>query len=423
MRFFIQTFGCRVNLAESETLALKLQKLGFQSSPVAVANIVIVNSCAVTAKALREVRQFINQIKTQSPQTQIFVTGCAATLWQQNKEVVKNIDLVIDNANKKFLAKIITQELALDIHPGGVDHTPGVLSSKFLNSTRLMVKIQDGCDYFCTFCIVPYLRGRSRSENTQTIIKYIKSVQKQTTVNEAVLAGINLGLYPNLPKLVQQVLEKTNLPKISFGSLYVENLKRDFFQLYQSATEDRLTRYFHVPLQSGSPKILSLMQRRYKLKEFTEKINALKQAVPDALIATDIIVGFFEETDADFAETYQYLEKSPITRAHIFKFSRREGTAAYFMAKRMQEPDAATKVKRSQAIHKLFNQKLSIFKQKLFGQKLRALVIKLQPDSLLGFLDNGLEIIIPVAKKLPLGFVDVKIEKVSKGKLVASLAA
>ena len=423
MKFAVITFGCRVNAAEGTQLEQELQKLKLGRSDSKKADLIIINSCAITGRAVRQVRQEINKIKKINPNCHILVTGCAATMWDKNKVKPEKVDFVVNNQNKQFLAKFIKQEfLSSKSIKAGVDRT----YDKFLNSSRLMVKVQDGCDYFCTYCIVPHLRGRSVSLKTKNIIKYINSVSKKAVINEVILTGINLGLYQgnfnsDFTELIKQVLINTSIPKISFGSLYKENLTDDFINLYQSDYKNRLTKYLHIPIQSASDKILSLMHRRYTLKEFDERIGLLHKQVPDALLATDVIVGFYEESDKDFTDTYEYFDKSPFVRAHIFKYSKREFTAGFYMTNKFKEPSSEVKKKRSLLLHQLFDKKLSIYKQSLVGKVFLVLIIKQKTNSLLGFLSNGLEVIIPSEKRLDNVFVDVKISAVKNSILIGKI--
>ncbi len=420
MRFHIYTFGCRVNAAESAKIAMELQELGFIYSPMPQAKILIINSCAVTQKAVREVRQLINKAKTRYPKLQVWLTGCVASFWQKTGELPAGVDYLVGNEQKSIISRLI----AKSVKPTHFSQNKPVWG-KFLSSSRLMVKVQDGCDYFCSYCIVPYLRGRSVSLEPSDVLGYIKKIAKVTPINEVVLTGINLGLYQtknnhSFDSLVSQVLKQTALPKISFGSLYTENLTEAFFDLYRSKQSLRLTRYLHIPLQSGSGEILQLMRRRYSLAEFDERVQALAKAVPDALLATDIIVGFLNETDKDFMATYQYLEKSPFVRAHIFKYSPRQFTSAYYLAKKFGEVDSEVKKKRSRKLHLLFQKKLALYQQNLINRSLRALVIKSNSQHSLAFLDNGLEVVIP-KPNLVVGLRNVKISRVEKGKLIANL--
>jgi threonylcarbamoyladenosine tRNA methylthiotransferase MtaB len=420
MRFYIQTFGCRVNFAESTKLALELKNLGYRDSSHQKAEIVIVNACAVTQKAMRTTTRFLNFVKASNPKAQIWLTGCGATFLQKKNQKPKQVDYLISNEQKPYLSSLIVKTTKFI---GRKEDKP--VWGKFLQSSRLMIKVQDGCNYFCTYCIVPYLRGLSRSIEPQTVINYWKKISSQTKVNELILTGINLGLYETKDKsdftsLVEKVLRQTTVPKISFGSLYTANLTEGFFNLYQSGESQRLTRYLHIPIQSGSDKILSLMRRHYNLSEFDERLQALHKSVPDALLATDIIVGFCGETDADFEETYQYLKSSPFVKAHVFKFSLREFTKAYYLAKKLPEPNPAVKDRRSKAIRNLFKQKLNVYLEKIVGQKQRALIINSNSKYSLGFLNNGLEIILP-DNSLGIGWVNVKIEVSRQGKLIGKL--
>lgn len=395
MKFYIHTFGCRVNSAESIALSRQLQKQGFQESEVRKADVVIINTCAVTQKAVREARQFIYGLRRKSPKVKIIATGCAATLWQKKQIKIKGLDLVVDNSDKEFLAKLLTKKLNTTNTAYKYKYLSFVYS-KFLSSGRLMVRVQTGCDYFCTFCIVPYLRGRAKSFAPEVVVSYINELENKNKIQETILTGINLGLYGQewgieFADLIKEVVTKTRVKRISYGSVYVENITDKFLKLYQNERFSRLSRFFHVPLQSGSEKILSLMRRRYTLAEFTEKISYLSQKVKDAFIATDIIVGFLEETDVDFEHTYEYLKKSPIVRAHIFKFNKRPYTAAFYMAKRMMEPSEKVKKYRARLLQELFRTKLLSFKTKFIGRKDEALLIsRVGSEGYLGLLKNGL---------------------------------
>lgn len=423
MNFTVITFGCRVNAAESTVLETKLQKLGFTRSSIDKARVIIINSCAITKRAVRQIRQTVNQIKNRNKNVYIVVTGCASTAWDKQGIIPKNIDLLVNNQNKTNIANILNQKFKSFTKPQALANGK---FDKFLNSSRLMVKVQDGCDYFCTYCIVPYLRGRSLSLDSENIIKYINLASKKTTINEVILTGINLGLYrteetPDFTDLVKQVLINTNISKISFGSLYKENLTDEFIDLYQSKYKYRLTKYLHIPIQSASDKILSLMHRRYNLESFGERILLLHKKVPDALLATDVIVGFYEESDKDFTDTYEYLAKSPFVRAHIFKYSKREFTAGFYLAKKFKEPSFEVKKNRSLLLHQLFEKKLSAFKGNLVGKAFPVLIIKQKKDSLLGFLANGLEVVIPTKKRLDNVFVDVKIIAIKNSILIGKI--
>ena len=354
-------FGCRVNQAEKEILDEKMSRLGFSydsDSPT----IFLVNTCAVTAKAEREARQFINQIRKKYPDTKIIVTGCSATKWIRENTSLGNADLYIDNTNKEFAARLILHRYQLNEEkPRYLLSTPKKAADKYIPSGRLLVKIQDGCHRFCTFRIVPYLRGQPKSRKIEDIINTIHEIEN--TTREVIFTAINTEAFgrdtgENFHGLIDESISRTSVPRISFGSIHPWSITPEFIELYRRLLpQDRLVNFFHIPIQSGSNKILAIMKRGYTANEMMEKLYALAKINPFMLIGADIIVGFLEETDKDFAETYQFLEKSPINKFHIFRFSKRERTAAYFMSKRFKEPSPTEKEKRAKALAELGRKK------------------------------------------------------------------
>jgi threonylcarbamoyladenosine tRNA methylthiotransferase MtaB len=265
MLFSIITFGCRVNAAESEKLALELQKKGWKNTSPDRAKIVIINSCAVTQKAERECRQTIYQIKKKNSRVQIVFTGCSATLTKirnpnieiRNKTQLQSnrtllADLIIPNSGKNKLVETIIQNSKIHRLNGQSRHfTANKKIDKFVDSGRLMLKVQDGCDYFCNYCVVPYTRGRSSSLSVSQIMATLSEFCQLTTIKEVVITGINLGLYgkdtqTNLTELVKTILEQTTVPLISFGSIYLENISDDFLNLWKNKDySKRLTKSFH----------------------------------------------------------------------------------------------------------------------------------------------------------------------------------
>jgi len=385
----------------------------------AKADLVILNTCAITEKAVREARQQIFQLKKSNPKSKVLATGCAATLWKKNEQAFPEVDYIFDNVDKEFLVALIEKNIFQKKPTTVSKKTEETKASfgKFLDTGRLMVRVQNGCDYFCTFCIVPYLRGRATSDSEDKTLEYIKEVSKQETVNEVIISGINLGLYGekkdgNLTHLVKRILEETKVLRVSFGSLYMENITEEFLSLWTIPEyKNRLTTFFHIPLQSGSNKILALMRRRYTREQFATKIHLLKKYIPETLIATDIIVGFLEETEADFAETYDFVKELPLTRAHIFRYSKREFTAGSFMAKRMMEPTVLEKKQRAKKLDDLFKKKLKDYIAEIRGIPHLALILRKNGEKeYLAVLQNGLETKIVSVKQLAPFMQNVKIE-------------
>lgn len=434
MKFYSYAFGCRVNKAEKEVLDKQMINEGFvfdEKNP----EVYIINTCAVTHKAEREARNLIYQIKKKFPQTKIVITGCSATYWQKN-QLYKNlpIDLLIDNANKEFLVKIIKKRLLQSTNSNirnskQIDITTqkSQISNKFLQSGRMMVKIQDGCQRFCSFCIVPYLRGLPKSRKIDEIISIIKNEEKN--ISEIILTAINTEAFgydtkENLIDLINQVIKKTTVPRISFGSIHPWSITLQFINFYQKIlTANRLVNFFHIPLQSGSNTILHLMKRGYTSEEIMEKIIALQKINPLAFLATDVIVGFLGETDKEFDETYEFLEKSPFSRFHVFRFSKRKNTASFFMAKKIKEPDEKTKKIRSQALRDLSAKKYLGFLEKNINRSSTALIInKKTNDFYEGLLDNQLPTLIKSNKNLTPGqIIKIKTEGIKNNILLSKI--
>src|SRR3989338_6900361 len=374
------SFGCRVNQAEKEALDRQLMAKGFAIDSEKP-GFFIINTCAVTKKAEREARQMIYRLKKDLPKTSLIITGCAATKWINEKIKVSGVDLIIDNDNKEFAADLIIKRLVAQYNaPAYSGKNTPLIKDKFLHSGRLLVKIQDGCQRFCTFCIVPYLRGLPES-------KSIKSI-------------------------VRSVLKDTAVPRLSFGSIHPWSITSGFLDFYRSILpQNRLVNFFHIPLQSGSDKILSLMRRGYTAGEFKEKLNILAKINPLTFIGTDIITGFLEESDLDFENTYNFLKYSPIAKFHVFRFSPREKTAAYYMKKRLKNVPSVIKKKRSQALIKLSTQKYIKFLRSNLNRHSKALVLF---DKSNGFqkvlLDNQLPAILKKGEFHPGKIIIVKID-------------
>lgn len=383
-RFYSYSFGCRVNQAEKEELDRQLVALGYQYSEQKP-DYFIINTCSVTHKAEREAKQLIYQVKRNKPETNIVVTGCAATNWIKQGIQVKEVDLIVDNQSKEYIASLIqsrdeknsAKNISLSTLPAA---KPLTVNDKYLNSGRIILKIQDGCHRFCSFCIVPYLRGLPKSTRIEELIKQINSLDP--SIQEVILSAINTQAYgydtqEKFTDLIESVLTQTHVRRLSFGSIHPWSFDESFFNFYEKyADSNRFVHFFHIPLQSGSNKILNLMKRGYTREEFIEKLQKIDQLNPFAYIGTDVIVGYLEETDADFEDTYDFLEKTPISKMHIFRFSKREHTAAYYMAKRLTEPTPQDKQKRAKALALLNEKKQAAFLGKHVGNTFEALFLE-----------------------------------------------
>lgn len=420
--FYSYAFGCRVNEAEKEEIDRRMKEAGMEFDDK-TPSIYIINTCSVTHKAEREARQLIYNVKKDFPDTKIVVTGCAATYWQKNglyKDLP--VEMTVDNLNKEFLVDLIKKRVI------GKKKTVPVrqvgTTNKFMGSGRVMVKIQDGCQRFCTFCIVPYLRGLPKSHKEKDIIKAINGLASEQKVSEVVLTAINTQAYgydtgEKFASLVKRAVYDTKVPRISFGSIHPWSVDEDFFKLYEDILpQNRLVNFFHIPLQSGSNKILTLMKRGYRREEFVDKLDRIAKLNPNAFLATDVIVGFLEETEANFEETYKFLKDSPISKFHVFRFSRRTKTAADYMAKRLKEPTPQEKVKRSDALLELSRKKMLAFMEKQVGRISSALILEKEVDGYReALLDNQIPISLRASKDMASVIKNVKIIEFKNGRL------
>ena len=362
--FKTYTFGCRVNQAETSEIERELQKKGLL--PVKdnqLANIVIVNTCAVTQKAEKEVRQLTRRVKRENPKCFLVLCGCVIDFWQKKGFPKLPVDLWITNKEKPKIAEVLTKKIS--------PLTTLKTTLKAPLTHRQIIKIQDGCNQFCSYCIVSYLRGKPKSKKISQIIKEAQEAEKRG-VKEIILSGINLGLFgqdtnQTIIELLKTLLKKTCLPQISFGSIYPEVINDEFINVYLNDWKSgsrRLCHFFHLPLQSGSEKILKLMSRRYSLKKFKSIVKKLHQALPQALIATDVIVGFPGEGEKEFQETFVFLKKTPIFKFHVFRFSPRKETLAFKMEQEWGRVDEKTKKQRAKVLRELGEKKYQEFLQK-----------------------------------------------------------
>ncbi len=330
------TFGCRLNQAESrmmgEALCSRFPGLKVVNS-LSIADIVIINSCSVTQKADKEVRQMIRKIKRENPDCFLIVSGCwAEKLFKKSpRKFSSSIDLLIENKNKMKLPEILKKKLGCFKKP----LLANFYKDKYASSGKALIKIQEGCNNFCTYCIVPFLRGRSISRPIKEIIKEV-NIQIKEGIKEIILTGVEVSDYqPSLAKLVKDILKFTKIDKISFGSININAFNREFLKLYEDKKiQPRLTSHFHIPLQSGCNNVLARMRRKYGVEDFFRKLQILKKIIPNFSFSTDIIVGFPGETQEEFEETMITLKKfkkllgKRFRKTHVFRYSPRQGTMA-----------------------------------------------------------------------------------------------
>ena len=350
MRVNLRTLGCRLNEAELETWARQFQAEGHRIvDDGEEADLVVFNSCAVTQDAVRKSRNLLRKAARENPGAKLVLSGCYASLNRAEAEGL-GVDLVIANADKHRLVHILRRALALPTRPI-LSAEPGESALFRLGRHRAFVKVQDGCRYRCTYCIVTVARGEERSRAPGEIIDEINILHRQG-LQEAVLTGVHLGGYgsdsgSNLAELVGAILKHTDIPRLRLGSLEPWDLPDTFIRLFENR---RLMPHLHLPLQSGSDSVLKRMARRCRTFEFAALVERLRSAVPDLNITTDIIVGFPGESETEWMETLAYVERIGFGSIHIFTFSPRAGTPAAAMPNPI---DGKTKKLRSQTLQEL----------------------------------------------------------------------
>ena len=367
MQVRLESIGCRLNIGEMETMARGLATAGHRVVGAGVpAELCILNTCTVTAIASRKSRQLIRQIKRANPSAAIIVTGCDAEV--APSEIVKiGVDLVVGNADKDRLLELAEEQGLLDRPPVEPDDhvlfEPGDTTR-----TRAFLKVQDGCDNRCAFCIITVARGAGRSVPAETVLQEVNKLH-QLGYREVVLSGVHLGSYGHdlgdqrgLQRLIESILAESDVERLRLSSLEPWDLDASFFDVF---ADPRLLPHLHLPLQSGCDETLKRMARRTSRAEFSELVSQARRAVPDVAVSSDIIVGFPGETEEEFEQSISTVEELAFSRLHIFRYSRREGTPAAKMAHAVPGPVA---LERSRRMHALAADLEHRFNSKLIGR-------------------------------------------------------
>ena len=332
MKVHLSTLGCRLNQSEIDHMARQFARQGHEIAETAEGtDLVVVNTCAVTQEATRSSRQLIYRLHRASPDAQIAVTGCYAHIAPNETANLPGVAFVVDNLAKESLVSVVTglPTAEPEIH----DHEPIVRDplAGLTGRTRAFIKVQDGCDRKCSFCVTRLARGEGRSRNLAEIIEEIRELH-EAGYQEAVLTGVHLGSYGDdlgqsdgLSTLVKAVLDDTAVPRVRLSSLEPWGISNALLRLWENP---RLCQHLHLPLQSGCDATLRRMIRRTSQKEFRALVQSIRERVPDMAIATDVIVGFPGETDEEFAISKAFIEEMDFAGIHVFRYSKRPGTAA-----------------------------------------------------------------------------------------------
>lgn len=321
MKICVFTLGCKVNFYESDSLINELNKLGYETTnKLEYADIYILNTCCVTNEGERKSRQLIARCKSYNENAKILVCGCAS---QKNPEQFKekNVSVIIGNSNKAEIINLINEENYKNLSELPLCYVDNMQSAS--QRVRAYLKVQDGCNNFCSYCIIPYVRGRSRSRNIESVKQEAQNLSK--TCAEIVLTGINLSDFkPSLIELIESLKELPS--RIRLGSLEVNVITDDFMQRLKNI--NNFCPQFHLSMQSGSNEVLKKMNRHYTKEEYLEKVRLIKKYFPYASITTDLIVGFPTETEDYFLESLETVKKAEFFMVHCFPYSKREGTVA-----------------------------------------------------------------------------------------------
>jgi threonylcarbamoyladenosine tRNA methylthiotransferase MtaB len=400
------TLGCKLNFSETSTLSRLLEQDGFVKTDFEeTADVYVINTCSVTDNADKECRHLVRRIQRRAPESMVVITGCYAQLKPQEIASIEGVDLVLGAAEKFNIVehlKTLTKGDSTKICSCDIEEVSTFHASHSLHDrTRTFLKVQDGCDYGCTFCTIPMARGKSRSDSISNVVEQAHQLAANG-VKEIVLTGINLGDFgkgleggkkreESFYELIQELDQVEGIARYRISSIEPNLLSNEIIEFV--ANSNRFMPHFHIPLQSGSNHILGLMRRRYRRELYTEKVALIKQFMPHCSIGVDVIVGFPAESDAHFQETYDFLHNLDVSYFHVFTYSERANTPALDI-----KPVVPVHVRneRNKALRNLSHKKAQYFAEQHVGQTRKVLFEKFgKEDMMEGYTDNYLKITTP----------------------------
>jgi len=407
--FHIATLGCKLNYSESSHIARDLQNSGFQTSTTP--DYYILNTCTVTTTAEKKARSLIAQFHRKNPDAKIIAIGCFPA---RDRGVVENLQGV---------TKVFGSEDKMNLIPYLLDNTHNLtthyslLTTHFFSAysshdrTRSFLKIQDGCDYQCTYCAVARARGTSRSDTIENVLINLEKIAA-LNCKEAVLTGVNTGDFgrkngETFFKLLSAIDESKLIDRVRISSIEPNLLTDEIIHLF--ANSDILMPHFHIPLQSGSDEVLAAMKRRYKTALFVEKVHQIKSMIPHACIAVDVISGFPTETEENFEESFRFLEKLPISYLHVFTYSKRPDTPAAAM--KPQVKDSVKKERTKQLLLLSENKKTTFYHEHSNTQRAVLFEDDVKNGQIFGFTDNYIRVSAPFDRKLTNQIVNIELNE------------
>jgi threonylcarbamoyladenosine tRNA methylthiotransferase MtaB len=407
----LHTLGCKLNFSETSSIGRLLENDGFEKRNFdEVADVYVINTCSVTDNADKECRMLVRRIQRKAPEALVVITGCYAQLKPKEISEIPGVDLVLGAAEKFNIAqhlKEISKGDSTKICSCDIEDVNEFTASHSINDrTRVFLKVQDGCDYNCSFCTIPMARGKSRSDSISNVIANVDTIATQGA-KEIVLTGINLGDFrpPNSLKaelgqvsakenffsLIKELDKVEGIERFRISSIEPNLLTNEIIEFVSNSK--KFMPHFHIPLQSGSDKILGLMRRRYKKDLYTERVGLIKTMMPHCCIGVDVIVGFPGETDEDFMETFDFLHQLDISYLHVFTYSERANTLAATM-----KPVVPVHVRneRNKTLRNLSYQKMQYFTNAHIGETRKVLFETKNKNGMMeGYTDNYIKITAP----------------------------
>lgn len=397
------TLGCKLNFSETSTLSRTLEAEGFLKKDFEEeADVYVINTCSVTENADKECRQLVRRIQRRAPEALVVITGCYAQLKPKEIAAIEGVDLVLGAAEKFNIAEHL-RELAkgdsAKICSCEIEDVEGFHASYSINDrTRTFLKVQDGCDYNCSFCTIPLARGHSRSDSIEGVLQNVVALS-QTGVKEIVLTGINLGDFgkgtnggkkreESFFELIQQLEKTEGIDRYRISSIEPNLLSNEIIEFV--ARSRRFMPHFHIPLQSGSNEVLGGMRRRYQKELYADRVALIKELMPHCCIGVDVIVGFPGETDKLFQETFEFLHQLDISYFHVFTYSERTNTLAIDMPGSIP---MHIRHERNKILRNLSYQKMQYFTQQQVGNKRKVLFENASKNGTIeGFTDNYIKV-------------------------------
>lgn len=394
------TLGCKLNFAETSTIARQLTEAGYEKvSFDEKANVYVINTCSVTENADRECKLHVKRAMKANPDGLVVIVGCYAQLKPEEISQIEGVDLVLGAKEKfnilSYLDDLEKSENEGIVHSCEIEETDFFIGSYSIGDrTRAFLKVQDGCDYKCTYCTIPLARGISRSDTIENVLKNAKEIAERD-IKEIVLTGVNIGDYGKgefgnkrhehtFLDLISELDQVEGIERIRISSIEPNLLKDESIELVSKSKS--FVPHFHIPLQSGSDELLKKMKRRYLTKLYTDRVNKIREVMPDAAIGVDVIVGFPGETEELFMETYNFLNELPVTYLHVFTYSERENTEAAEMEGVVPIPE---RKRRNKMLRILSEKKKMAFYQTQLGKTLPVLWEHENKDGkMFGFTEN-----------------------------------